>query len=189
MLDPRKQFEAELREQIAALIPQEALLQVGFVWQIAGTPESEALSPNMVDVRLIPRGPEEYNQYAAEVPGTGKVPEEVYNGVVTAFWRKYETVMVQLAKDIKGRIPERLRFSAAYGGFTNGYIIVDPPLTPVMARLDRTDLETLDALIAAGCAPNRADAIRWALARVRERPAYQKVVERVRELQELRSQL
>ena len=58
-----------------------------------------------------------------------------------------------------------------------------------MARLDRTDLETLDALIAAGCAPNRADAIRWALARVRERPAYRRLVEGVREIQALRAEL
>ena len=62
-------------------------------------------------------------------------------------------------------------------------MIVVPPLTPVMARLDRTDLETLDALIAAGCVPNRADAIRWALARVRERPAYKRLVEGATRLQ------
>ena len=42
---------------------------------------------------------------------------------------------------------------------------------------------------AAGCAPNRADAIRWSLARVRERPPYQKVLEHVRELQALRAKI
>ena len=80
-------------------------------------------------------------------------------------------------------------FIPPYGGYMQGWVIVEPPLTPVMARLDPIDLETLDALIAAGCAPNRADAIRWALARVRERPAYQKLVDRVREVQALRAEL
>ena len=61
-------------------------------------------------------------------------------------------------------------------------------LTPVMARLGPVDLETLDALITAGIAANRAEAVRWALARIRERPAYQKLSERARELDELKAQ-
>ena len=61
-------------------------------------------------------------------------------------------------------------------------------LTPVMTRLGPIDLETLDVLITAGLAPNRAEAVRWTLARIRERPAYTKVIERVRELEELKAQ-
>jgi hypothetical protein len=45
-------------------------------------------------------------------------------------------------------------------------------LTPVMTRLEATDLATLDTLITAGMANNRADAIRWALSHIREHPAY-----------------
>jgi len=37
--------------------------------------------------------------------------------------------------------------------------------------LGRSGLETLGTLIMAGIADTRADAIRWALARIRERPA------------------
>jgi hypothetical protein len=62
------------------------------------------------------------------------------------------------------------------------------PLTAVMARLATIDLETLDTLIRAGIAPTRAEAVRWALARIRERPAYQQLRERTRELEELKSQ-
>lgn len=62
------------------------------------------------------------------------------------------------------------------------------PLTPVMARLGPADLETLDTLITAGIAPTRAEAVRWALARIRDRPAYQQLRERTRELEELKSQ-
>ena len=61
-------------------------------------------------------------------------------------------------------------------------------LTPVEARLGPVDLETLDRLITAGIAANRAEALRWALARIRERPAYAKLSERARELEELKVQ-
>jgi hypothetical protein len=61
-------------------------------------------------------------------------------------------------------------------------------LTPVMARLGPVDLWTLDTLVTAGIAANRAEAVRWVLARMRERPGYQKLDERARELDELKAQ-
>jgi Arc/MetJ-type ribon-helix-helix transcriptional regulator len=57
-----------------------------------------------------------------------------------------------------------------------------------MARLGPDDLETLDTLITAGIAPNRAQAVRWALARIRERPAYAQLRDRAREIEALKSQ-
>jgi hypothetical protein len=61
-------------------------------------------------------------------------------------------------------------------------------LTPVMARLDPKDLETLDALITAGIVSNRADGVRWALARIRERPAYAQLREHIGKINELKAQ-
>jgi hypothetical protein len=61
-------------------------------------------------------------------------------------------------------------------------------LTAVMARLEPEDLQTLDALITAGVATNRSEAVRWALARIRERPAFAKLAEWVRGLDELKAQ-
>jgi hypothetical protein len=61
-------------------------------------------------------------------------------------------------------------------------------LTPVMARLGPTDLQTLDTLITTGIAANRADAVRWSLARIRERPAYAELRERARQIEELKTQ-
>jgi hypothetical protein len=61
-------------------------------------------------------------------------------------------------------------------------------LVPVMARLGSVELETVDTLITAGIAPNRAEAIRWALARIRERPAYEELRARAREIEELKQQ-
>ena len=54
--------------------------------------------------------------------------------------------------------------------------------------LGRSGLETLDTLIMAGIADTRADAIRWALDRIRERPAYERPRERIREIDQLRSE-
>jgi hypothetical protein len=77
-------------------------------------------------------------------------------------------------------------------------------LTPVMARLGPVDpwtrgpvdpwtrgpvdLETLDALIAAGIVASRAEAIRWALARIRERPAYAQLRARAYEIGRLKAE-
>jgi hypothetical protein len=61
-------------------------------------------------------------------------------------------------------------------------------LTPVMARLDPKDIETLDALITAGIVSNRADGVRWSLARIRERPAYAQLREHIGKIDELKAQ-
>ena len=61
-------------------------------------------------------------------------------------------------------------------------------LTPVMTRLGPVDLETLDALITAGIAGSRAEAVRWALARIRERPAYAQLRERAAEIERLKTE-
>ena len=63
-----------------------------------------------------------------------------------------------------------------------------PGFTPVMARLGADDLETLDTLISVGIASSRAEAVRWALARLRERPAYEQLRARTREIEDLKSQ-
>jgi len=62
-------------------------------------------------------------------------------------------------------------------------------LTPVMARLSREDVATLDTLITAGVASSRADAVRWALARIRQRPAFEQLSAHAHEIESLRSQL
>jgi hypothetical protein len=63
-----------------------------------------------------------------------------------------------------------------------------PGLTPVMARLGAEDLQTLDTLITAGIASSRAEAVRWALARIRARPAYEQLRARTREIEDLKAQ-
>ena len=64
----------------------------------------------------------------------------------------------------------------------------DAPLVPIMARLGPADLEPVDTLITAGVATSRAEAVRWALARIRERPAYVRLREHAQQIQELKAQ-
>ena len=45
----------------------------------------------------------------------------------------------------------------------------------------------LDALITTGTTASRAEAVGWVLARIRERPAYARLSERARELDELKA--
>ncbi len=88
-------------------------------------------------------------------------------------------------KDAEGPGPVR---KMRLGRMGSALEAAEVQLTPVMARLGQEDLETVDTLITAGIAGNRADAVRWALARIRERPAYAKLRERAREIEELKAQ-
>ncbi len=114
-----------------------------------------------------------------------------------AFHRVHRDAIRQLQLDICQRWPQANRFKMVTGEGEGQKFMWRAPvpgepkdgdLTPVMARLGPEDLETLDALITAGIATSRAEAVRWALARIRERPAYAKLRERVREIDELKAQ-
>jgi hypothetical protein len=58
----------------------------------------------------------------------------------------------------------------------------------VRTRLGPADLATVDTLITAGIASSRAEAMRWAIGRIRENPAYAQIQERVQEIGELGTQ-
>ncbi len=133
-------------------------------------------------------------------PGEG---EEGRKQVMRAFDDQYRDAIREIRHDLdqvpelrtleivvgdksgEGPVPvRRLRMGRPDGPLEGGEV----SLTPVMARLGPDDLETVDALITAGIAANRAEAVRWALARIRERPAYAKLLERAREIEELKAQ-
>ena len=70
----------------------------------------------------------------------------------------------------------------------DGREAVDGEFTHVMVRLKTPELEIVDTLIAAGIANNRAEAIRWALTRIRERPAYEQLRKHTRDIDRLKSE-
>lgn len=113
---------------------------------------------------------------------------------LAGFHRSNDETIKTLAKDLPRLLPEYSRLDFVDGEkslFLIGFGAPDEKpgeLTPVMARLGPVDLETLDTLITAGFATSRADGVRWALARIRERPAYAELSQRVQEISTLKAQ-
>ena len=70
----------------------------------------------------------------------------------------------------------------------DGREAADGEFTNVMVRLKAADLDIVDTLIAAGIANNRAEAIRWALTRIPERPAYEQLREHTRDIERLKNE-
>jgi hypothetical protein len=69
----------------------------------------------------------------------------------------------------------------------DGSEAADGEFTHVMVRLKTPELDIVDTLIASGIANHRAEAIRWALTRIRERPAYEQLREHTRDIKRLKS--
>jgi Arc/MetJ-type ribon-helix-helix transcriptional regulator len=57
-----------------------------------------------------------------------------------------------------------------------------------MVRLKPPELDIVDTLITAGIANNRAEAIRWALNRIRERSAYEELRQHTRDIERLKNE-
>jgi hypothetical protein len=130
---------------------------------------------------------------------TGEDPEET----LRAFEDAHRAAIEDLRKKVARKWPfiGRMEFTLPPQPGERGHPVismsVSPPdrmatsrnLTPVMARLDPSDVEVLDALITAGIVSNRADGVRWALTRIRERPAYTQLREHIGKINELKAQL
>ena len=113
-----------------------------------------------------------------------------------AWHRDHETMTRELQRELAEQLPGASYLEFWFGengrqGRT-GPPHDDPArseqdLTPAHIRLRPVDLDMLDALITAGTAASRAEAVSWVLARIRERPAYARLEERARELDELKA--
>jgi hypothetical protein len=128
--------------------------------------------------------------------------EQERERVARKFEGAFRKQLDELRDAMHERLPEVSRFEIRIGNEPSGprFFMARPgrslearamartDLTPVMARLGPIDLETLDTLITAGIAGNRADAVRWALARIRERPAYAQLRAKSAEIEALKTQ-
>jgi hypothetical protein len=172
-------LERQVSEQVRARFPGNAVRQA----VVLDYGDDPVVEPGELMVRVVIE--------AADGPGDEEQALE-------AFADAHKAAMREFRQQLEEQIPEvrRVEFSTKHAGGqarqTRMMMRVGPAaerdraaseLTPVMARLGPVDLETLDALIAAGIAANRADAVRWALARIRERPAFAQLRERVREIE------
>jgi hypothetical protein len=188
------QIRQQFGQQVRSRFPEGAIERVE-VLQYGDAPEVE---PGQLLARVVARTPDDWE-------GREQAFEALHDGRRAAF-RELRDELDKLP------VPVVLQFTAGGGagvderrgpvlqliGRRVGIGGADGPcgpgeaagatLTPVMARLGAEDLETLDTLIAVGIATSRADAVRWALARIRERPAYEQLRARTREIEELKSQ-
>lgn len=98
-------------------------------------------------------------------------------------WPEIRYIEVMQEDDNGQRTAGNVRF------VEDGREATDGEFTNVMVRLKTPELDIVDTLIAAGIAGNRAEAIRWALTRVRERPAYEQLREHTRDIERLKNDL
>jgi hypothetical protein len=97
-------------------------------------------------------------------------------------WPEIRYIEVMTEDDSGHRTGGNVRF------VEDGREAADGEFTHVMVRLKTAELDIVDTLIAAGIANNRAEAIRWALTRIRERPAYEQLREHTRDIDRLKSE-
>jgi hypothetical protein len=179
-------IEREIGDEVKTRIPGGAVRRV-MLLQYGDDPEIE---PGDLWVRVIPEadGPEDYERslkafwnthhaaieqlpsYLAEELREIRLVEVTFNTPVTrdGHGPRYSLLVGQKLSDYQGR--------------EHGEAIFE------LARLGPAGLETLDTLIMAGIADTRAEAISWALDRIRERPAYEQLRERVREAGRLKDE-
>ena len=148
--------------------------------------DESVIEPGQVMIRVI-------------LAPTGEDPEETLHTWEKAHRAAIEDVRKKVARKMPfiGRMEFTLPPQPGERGHPVISMSVSPPdraaagrnLTPVMARLDPSDVEVLDALITAGIVSSRADGVRWALTRIRERPAYTKLREHIGKINELKAQL
>lgn len=188
----RQQFDAEVRRRFPdAPIERVEVLQYG---------DDPEIEPGQVLGRIVIEAPD-----STAEGDTDKTDKEERGRRLEEFHDAHRAAIRELRREID-RLPApaileftvsgedaegerrgpRLRLAGRPGGLGPG--AEGGPLTPVMARLGPEDLETLDTLITAGIATSRAEAVRWALARIRERPAYEQVRAHTRQIEELKAQ-
>ena len=97
-------------------------------------------------------------------------------------WPEIRYIEVMTEDDSGHRTGGNVRF------VEDGRVAADGEFTHVMVRLRTAELDIEDTLIAAGIANNRAEAIRWALTRIPERPAYEQLREHTRDIERLKSE-
>ena len=172
-----EQLQSRLDEQVKAHFPDGGVQRVALL-QRADDPSVE---PGGLLVRV-------FVEEAEDRPG------------LRAWLRDHETTIRELQRELEENLPgaNYLEFWFGENGHQGkrrlrlGSQPDDPArseqdLTPADIRLGPADLEMLDALITTGTAASRAEAVSWVLARIRERPAYARLTERARELDELKT--
>ena len=180
-------IEREIDDEVRARFPSDVIRQAVLL-HYGDDPEIE---PGELWVRvLLPADrPEDYEQ------------------IIRAFMRDHQAAMEEIPRYLAEKLREirLVEFTFPNNPVTSGghgprcSMLVGQRVTDVRAelgeaarvnaRLGPANLETLDTLIMADIADDRAEAIGWVLARFRQQPEYEQLGERVREIDRLRAEL
>jgi Arc/MetJ-type ribon-helix-helix transcriptional regulator len=169
-------IEREIDQEVRARFPGTAVRQAVLL-QYGDDPE---IGPGDLWVRVLldADGPEEYEETLTAFDLANKTAREQFTGYLAAKLREISLVEYTFSNNLVTRDGHGPRASNPVGEplpdiqeWEHG------KATFVLARLGPAGLETLDTLIMAGIAATRAEAIRWALDRIREGPAYQRLRE------------
>ena len=180
-------IEREIDQEVRARFPGSAVRQAVLL-QYGDDPEIEP-GDLWVRVLLDADGPEDYQETLTAFDLANKTAREQFTSYLAEQLREIRLVEYTFANNPVTRGGHGPRASNPVGQRLSDVKEREHgEATPVLARLGPAGLETLDTLIMAGTAATRAEAIRWALDRICERPAYQRLRELRREADKLRNE-
>ncbi len=169
-------IEREIDEEVRARFPGSAVRQA-VVLQYGDDPEIEP-GDLWVRVLLDADGPEDYEATLTAFDLANKTARDQFTSYLAEQLREIRLVEYTFANNPVTRDGHGPRASNPVRQRLSDVKKRDHgEATPMLARLGPAGLETLDTLIVAGTAATRAEAIRWSLDRIRERPAYQRLRE------------
>jgi hypothetical protein len=179
-------IEREIADEVRTRFPGDAVERVRLL-QYGDHPMIE---PGDLWVRVLLTGdPEDYERILRAFQDAHEPAVDSFVHYLTETLVEIRIVEFMRGEDPIGREGHGPRFSRAAGArladvteWEHGAV------TPVVAELGPSGLDTLDTLIRAGFAATRPQAIRWAPDRIRERPAYQRLLELQRDTDALKDE-
>jgi len=176
------EIDAEARERFpGGAVRQVVLLQYG---------DDPEIEPGDLWVRVLLNadGPDDYERSVQAFQHDHEAAMEEFAGHLARTLREISLVEYTPEKtvDRDGHGPRCTMLIGQKLADARAWELGERTQVDMHTTLGRSGLETVDTLIMAGIADTRADAIRWALARIRERPAYERLREHVREIDQLR---
>jgi Arc/MetJ-type ribon-helix-helix transcriptional regulator len=180
-------IEREIDGEVRARFPGSAVRQAVLL-RYGDDPEIEP-GDLWVRVLLDAARPEDYEATLAAFEQANRTAIEQFTGYLAAKLREIRLVEYTFSNNPVTRDGHGPRASNLVGERLSDINEWEHgEATPVLARLGPAGLETVDTLIVGGIAATRAEAIRWALHRIRERPPYQRLRELRCEADKLRNE-
>jgi hypothetical protein len=179
-------IEREIADEVRTRFPGDAVQRVRLL-QYGDHPMIE---PGELWVRVLLAGdPEDYERILRTFQDAHEKAIDPFMNYLRETLFEIRIVEFMCGEDPIGREGHGPRFSRGTGERLADVAAWEHgATTPVVADLGPSGLDTLDMLIRAGFAATRPQAIRWALHRIRERPAYQRLRDLQRDTDALRDE-